>query len=439
MLLVVVNIYLFFSKQRYVPPVSKTIAKINTSKKHYYPLSTKIPKFTKAINYSKEELEEAVIGLQLPTWSRSYTKCDHPQSEVSCSQVISAWRCLSSWANHMNTTQFNDRKHFLMKHTYDGVGNRFSTDTTTFVIALMDNRSYIMESYYPSGHSKRIGQAFNFHPSVLIRDGEIDKFFKEKGDSIRSNIQTFDYWYRYDYFGTEFPHHQILYVDYLLYATMAYTHDQMSAFCREHFGMHAGYFICNFLMRLPQKAMDEAQKAFKNAPQNVRVFGVHLRFQFPGQFYSYNVTTTINTVLRFLYQKKNEMPTVFAFASDSGEMEKAFRTHFGDRMITTNTYRAADADHDSALYDIAMLEMCDECLLTYRSTFSFVVAMRMGKRAWFVERESPDVFHSSNSQSTAVSALFHNWDVNDWQLNRRVHVLSKNEEALRYYFRYFLL
>ncbi|EAY23232.1 hypothetical protein TVAG_185380 [Trichomonas vaginalis G3] len=389
------------------------------------------------INYTENELEEAIAGLHIPTWSRSYVKCDDPRSEVTCTQVVLAWRCLNSWAKYIESTKFEDRNHFIMQHLYDGVGNRFSTDTTTFIIALMLNRSYIMESSYPQGNKMVFGQAFEFHPDVLMRKDEVDEYFKREGDRIRSNIQTFDLWYLYDY-NVE-NKKKILYVDYLLYATMAYTHNQLSEFSRKNFGMHAAYFVCNFLMRLPQKSIEKAKKTFEKVPAGYRIFGVHLRFQHAGQFYSHNITRTLEVVIPFLKRKLEEKPTIFAFASDSSKMEQEFRKHFGKHMITVDTIRIADYDHDSALNDIAMLEMCDECLLSYRSTFSYVCAMRMGKRAWFVEKEADHVFQASNSQATVVSALFHNWDVNDWQLNRRVHVNERNEEALRYYCKYFLV
>lgn len=394
------------------------------------------PKFPE-INYTEEELKEAVIGLNLPTWSRSYVPCDHPDSEVTCSQTVQAWRVLNGWAKYIDSTPFEERKHFLMKHLYDGVGNRFSTDTTTFLIALMQNRSYILESDFPNGQKKQVGQAFELHPSVLLRQDAVDEYFKTEGDRIRSNIQTFDLWYGYDY--DEELKKKIIYVDYLLYATMAYTHGQLSDFVRTNFGMHAAYFACNFLMRLPQKSIDLAKQVMDTVPKGYRVFGVHLRFQHAGQFYSHNIQTTLKAVTPFLKKKLAEKPTVFAFASDSKQMEEEFRKIFGNHMITTETIRMADYDHLSALNDIAFLEMCDECLISYRSTFSYVCAMRMGKRAWFVEKEAPYVFQASNSQATAVSALYHSWDVNDWQLNRRVHVNSRNEEALRYYFKYFLV
>ena len=107
--------------------------------------------------------------------------------------------------------------------------------------------------------------------------------------------------------------------------------------------------------------------------------------------------------------------------------------------IKSKAYRMADVDQDSALYDIALLEICDDLLLTYRSTFSYVISMRILKRGWYIEKESPGIFQASNSQSDSISVLYHNYDFNNWQTNRRVYLNDNDEETLRYFFKYLLL
>lgn len=396
-----------------------------------------IPPKIEDINFTESELNEAIKGLNLPVWSRSYRNCSDEGSEVSCSQIIKAWRCLHSWEVYVNEQPFDKRRHFLMKHLYDGIGNRFSTDTTTFIFALMNNRSYVVDSEYPTESGPRKGQAFKFNKHVLLSDNPKYVKYRNATKDIRV-IDTFDPWYSYNFYG-DFFKHDIITVDRLLYATMMYTNSQTYEFSVKHFGMHAAYFICNFLTKIPGPAIENAKKIVSSVPADVRVFGVHLRLQFPGQFYSHSVERTMEVVIPFLKSKRREMPTIFAFASDSKDMEVEFLKHFKDCTIQTDVTRVADFDHDSAIYDIALLEMADELLLTYRSTFSYVCAMRTGKRAWFVEKESSNVFISSNSQSTAISTLYHQFDHNDWQLNRRVRHTRSNEKALRYYMKYFLV
>ena len=132
-------------------------------------------------------------------------------------------------------------------------------------------------------------------------------------------------------------------------------------------------------------------------------------------------------------------PTVFAFSSDSKDMEDAFRGYFGNRVITTSTIKKPDFDHASALVDILFLMGANKCLLTYRSTFSFLIMSSTAKRGYFLEKESGAIFKVSNSQVGAISMLFHYYDNHDWQTSRRFVLLDKNEESLRYFFNYFMI
>ena len=282
------------------------------------------------------------------------------------------------------------------------------------------------------------GNAYDYYPLIYKQNETFKKILDEPDRNPPYYVQTFDAWFWANFDGP-FKSKNNLDLNRLIYSTMMYTQFQMGKFCIENFGMHGVYFLSNFLCRIPQNHLDNAKKILSNIPKNVRVFGVHLRFQFPGQFYSYSVETTMKVVTPFLKEKLKEKKTIFAFASDNKDMEIAFKKEFSEHMLQSDAIRRADFDHVSALTDISLLMMCDECLLSYRSTFSFAIASRMGKRCWFVEKESLGVFQGSNSQATAISLLFHNWDVNDWQTNRRFHHLSQNEEYMRYFFKYFMI
>jgi hypothetical protein len=98
--------------------------------------------------------------------------------------------------------------------------------------------------------------------------------------------------------------------------------------------------------------------------------------------------------------------------------------------------RGADFDHSTAMTDLAFLQSCDECLLTFRSTFSYAAATRRGTRCFYVEKEAPEVFQLSNSQAGIISMLFHFVDINDWRVDARLRVSWKHEPAMRYFYRY---
>lgn len=390
--------------------------------------------------YTDQELDEAIKGLHLPTWSRGYLPCNHPKSEVTCPQIVHAYRILNGWAESQKKG-FANHKHFIIQHLYDGVGNRMSTDTATFIIALMGNRTYTVEAFHPSSDpTKTFGQAFDFHPAVSYRfanNSEVNDYFSKNINSA-FNIQTFDMWYHYDY-NLINERYKTVYINYLLFAPMAYAHHQLSQFCYQHFGIHATYFICNFLMYIPEIAMRNAKMVVDSVPKNILLFGVHLRFHEPNHFFAKDVPTTINAVKNFLIDQYKKKPLIFALATDSPQIERSFKNIFPNNTISTNALRIPDADHLSALYDIALLEYCQKYLFTYRSTFSFIVAARRAKRGWFVDKETPDVFEISNSQSSIISMLYHQFDVNDWQVNRRFRLTSAGENTFRRYYLSFLL
>jgi hypothetical protein len=207
----------------------------------------------------------------------------------------------------------------------------------------------------------------------------------------------------------------------------------------KHFGFHAVYFLCNFLIRIPKPQFKSAQETVSAIPKHTFLMGVHLRLQFPGQFYSYGAEQTMKSITPFLTFFTKKRPTVFGLASDSPFVISAFREVFGTKTVLTRAMRVADADHDSALLDIALLEMANDCLMSFRSTFSFVVTARRARPSFWVEKEGKDVFKITSSQAGAISMLFHYWNVNDWQLSRRCEITEQSEFSIRFYFKYFIL
>ena len=389
--------------------------------------------------FTDEELSEAIEGLQLPTWSRGYTHCNSSNSEVTCAQVVHAWRVLNGWVENQKKP-FEEHKHVFVQHFYAGVGNRLATHVSAFILALMDNRTFSVAAVYPTPNGDNIGVATELHPSVHVvgKDPNSPRDIYHNKTVTKFQVVTFSPWFEYRW-DVLFNMRDDLLIDYLLYPSMPYLNPDMADFSYTHFGRHMVYFVSNFLDRIPERALEAARQAVEGVPQNVRLFGVHVRIHIPGEYFSYNVQRTMDSIVPFLMHVASQQPTVFALATDNAEVEAYFRKLFGNNMVATSAMRRPDADHESALYDLALLEMCDECLLTYRSTFSLMVMSRMGKRAWFFDKESPDVFQLTSSQVSAISTLYHQFDPNDWQPNRRMNLFMGNEQTLRRYYKYFML
>lgn len=386
--------------------------------------------------YTEDELEHAIEELHLPTWSRSYLHCSNSKSEVTCAQVVHSYRTLNAYVEYQNKTDFLQNKHVYMQHYYDGVANRMSTDTATFIFALYSNRTFTIESFYPCGNKSRlVGQAFELHPVINVRFGNnkaLDDYFSRILPTAYY-LDTFDSWARNNYDSLQ-KSQNVLLVNFLVFASFPYSHYQLGKFLLDHFGIHATYFICNFLMHIPLSAIEIGRAVIEPIPNDIVLFGVHLRFHQPNFFFAYDINRTLSIAIPFLQEYMDKKPTVFALATDSKHIEKGFKAAFPNNTLTTNARRKADKDHISALYDIALLEFCDKLLLTYRSSFSSIVAARTANRPYYIEKESPGVFRVSNSQSGMISMLYHQFDVHDWQVSRRFRLTPDDEYILRQYY-----
>jgi hypothetical protein len=281
------------------------------------------------------------------------------------------------------------------------------------------------------------GNAYEYDPSILDWSEELDQAMNATITEPPFYVQVHDSWWDAD-FTQEFGTRRLVDLQQLIYSPMAYSQHQLYAYSVEKFGMHFVYFLSNFLLKYPNETFAAVKQIIDTVPTAVAVFGVHLREQFPGQFYTYSFEQSMNVVAPFLRQKIREGPIVFAFASDSKHMEQHFLAVFRKWTIQTKTIRKPDFDHKSALLDLLLLEMANDCLLSFRSTFSFAVVSRRGTRCFFVDKEAPAVFQFANSQAGSVSMQFTAWDVNDWQTSRRYIVKPQNEQAMRYYYKYLM-
>jgi hypothetical protein len=388
------------------------------------------------LDFTEKELREAIVFLKLPTWSRSWIPCDSPKSELTCSQVIRAYRTIKSWHYNITSTKLEDRRWVKAFHYIDGVGNRLSKDSLLLFLSILGNRSFIVEGrHLAHGQETSVkANAYEYDPAILLWTEELQEIIDK---STQKNIYFVKIWE--DWFDQEFWPNlnsaRLIRLQELIYAIALYGHADLSPFAQEYFGIHTLYFMLNYMIYIPEDILNFVAKIMNTVPRSVYVMGVHLRFQFPGQFYSYSIGQSLSVAVPFLRYRMERKPTVFAFASDSTDMENAFRAVFSN-VIVTNVVRRPDWDHASALIDVIFLQMCNGCLLSYRSTFSNTIAYRMGKRCYWIEKESPEVFQLSNSQAGAVSMVFHFWDPVHWLTSRAMPINSNSEKYFRFFWKY---
>jgi hypothetical protein len=127
-------------------------------------------------------------------------------------------------------------------------------------------------------------------------------------------------------------------------------------------------------------------------------------------------------------------------ATDNQEMLNAVNSRV--KVITAPVRRGADGPDDSALTDIVMLMMCEEWLLTWRSTYSGVVHLRMGRRCWMIEKYATKVILASHSQHlhSQTPLYIKMWEWKPFDISSIANVGSPGqEENLRYFYRWFVL
>ncbi|OHT05171.1 hypothetical protein TRFO_27180 [Tritrichomonas foetus] len=391
------------------------------------------------LNYSDDELSTAIKFLNLPTWARSYVHCSNPKSEVTCSQVVRAYRVIKGWEDSISNIPLEDRKYFVIQHPVKGMGNKMTTDINGFTMALMSNRTVLVTSNYPTKKGVVFQHAYPFPPSVLINRSQLPQHLQKQSrhfESVPCNIK----WSCYPVNDLILSDKQFVGINDLLYGPMVYVNKDTAKFARENFGAHAAYFVGNYFSHFPNGAIKRAQEVLALAPKGKKVLGLHIRYHRAGQYYSHGFNQTMPIVYEEVDRRLAKEDLVLAVATDNLEIKKMMIARYGSRVLMTDALRKPDKDHTSAQSDMALILGADEICATYRSTFSWIIVSKSGRRAWWIEKEAPHWFPSMNSQSAGVSMIYHWRDHCDWRTNDRVQYCGKDHrETLEYYYDYLVL
>ena len=392
------------------------------------------------IDFSQDELQMAIQYLNIPTWIRSYRHCNMPDSEVTCSQVVRAYRLIRGWEEMTNSVPLEHRKYFILKHPTKGMGNKMTTDICAFILALMSNRSVLVLSNYPTRKGVKHDHAYKYPPSVFTDKNQLPEILHEKMDDAPKVPCSTD-WSCFKAKEFVLSDSQFIVMDDLLYGSMVYVNQDTAEFAWEHFGCHAAYFIGNYFSRFLDNATKSAQAILNNIPKSDHVLGVHVRYHRAGRYYSRDLNTTMRVVYEEIDKRLiKDNTTKIALATDKSQIKDLMHARYGNRILTTDAPSRSDLDHASAQKDMVLVMASDAIIGTYRSTFSWIIVSRSGQRAWWIEKESPHCIPSSNSQSFGVSMIYHWRDSNDWRTNDRVVYCGKqHREILQRFYRYLVL
>ena len=432
-ILVVINVAFFLHKTKPIPaPIFPHPSKWPKDILFLPPPNTNI-------SVTDEEIHEAVDFLNLPIWSRGYIPCHDPKSEVTCSQVVHAYHVIKNWEDYIAKIPIEKRKYFVIKHPVKGLGNKMMTDIVGFVLALMSNRSVLVFSNIPTPQGVKKVHAYEYPPSIFTSKHQLPKSLHSKishFESIPTN-PTFCCFPVNDFILSD---RQFVGVDDLLYTPMIYANADTSKWCRENFGIHAAYFIRNYFSRIPKDLLTKAQNYLSTIPPDKKILGVHFRYHRAGQYYSHGLNQSLPVLYEELDRRLSREDFIIGLATDNYTAKDQIVYRYGDRVLLTDALRRPDRDHFSAMVDMAMLIGTSELLVSYRSTYSWIVVTRLGRRAWWIEKESFHCFPASNSQSVGVSMIYHWRDNCNWRTNDRIKYCGKSHrESLQYMFDYIIM
>lgn len=393
-----------------------------------------LPEWVDDREYSREEVDEAIHFLNLPVWSRGYVRCDDPRSEVTCGQVVRAAETIRAYEA---AAKQNQDRLFVIQHPMKGLGNHLMTDVCGFVLALMSNRTVFVSSNHATNSRVRRDHAYLYPPSVVVNESRLTEAHRKQLGHYNA-IPTDSSWSCFDVGHYVQSKDAVIGINDLLYAPMVYVNPHTAAFCREKFGLHATYFLSNYFSRLHPNAIQEARRILDRIPRDEHVLGMHVRYHRAGQYYSHGLNSTLPTVFEEIRRRGGGGR--IALATDNMELLNAMKARFGRRLVTSNAIRGPDKDHFSAMIDMALVEGCDDIVVTVRSTYSYMIASRFGRAGWVIEKESAHAFPTANSQSMGISMLYHHKDHCDWRTNDRVEYCGEEHRGdLEYFFRYLVL
>jgi hypothetical protein len=393
-------------------------------------------RFDEAISFEPKELTDAISNLALPTWSRAHVACSDARSEVTCGRVVKAWRAIRRWEMAIQAQGNYNDTHMSVIHTFTrrgGIGNRAMQETVASVIGMVMDRA--VSVYWTSGHQHRDRNEYEYPPSGVIRYARGNCPHTKQDMAVRGDGTFFSFNFsKGNYAGSHFS----LRMTFL--SSMAYLHPQLSSFCREHFGSHAQYFLLNYLIRIPIDFRSKCAKLIEFVPRSVRLFGIHLRFHMVDSFFARSVPDVLAVTIPFCKAQMAKRPTQFVLGTDNQALFDEFKRQVD--VVSAPVYRKPDSDQPGALTDLTLLMMCEEFLLTARSTFSSMIAIRVGKWAWLMEKNTQEVYRLTHSQvshqQTPLYMHMPQWKPFDMTAIANMGAPGQ-VEALRFYYRYFVL
>ncbi|OHT13711.1 hypothetical protein TRFO_43276 [Tritrichomonas foetus] len=162
--------------------------------------------------------------------------------------------------------------------------------------------------------------------------------------------------------------------------------DQYSFFFFHHFDENIFYFFFNFFILFPKEIYISSLLIFNTIPNNLFLFGIHLRFHANNFQFMKNTSETFKIVLPFLQNMIARKNLIFYLASDNEQIIGVISSLFGSKCISAQIIHQPDSDSSISLIDFVSLIYCQQRLLTQFSTFSCCTMLKTNKKAYYFQR-----------------------------------------------------
>lgn len=372
-------------------------------------------------NQKSFSLYEAEVGLNLPNYARNYIHCSSKKSEVSCDQVVHAWNVIHNWEltqNRLNRSIADS----MVVHVSPrcGSANQIFHIISGGVLALVFNRTYYTEDML---------KGFDVPPQSL------KKIVKCK---TRKRHMLFTH---NDYNFLNFTYKQLLENNNTHYAityslqTRYYLIPGVGDYILNHFGYHLVYFLGNYFIRLNRDIFEHVKYQFSAIPNHIQIWGLHLRYQNGHRaFIQKNLNRCFKVVVPFLEEKTKKKPSVFFIASDEEKVRKKLIENFPNRSFCLSPLQGTNP----AMNDFIMLMNCDELLLTFRSTFSYLTSALTQRNAYMLNMDFPYVLKYTSSQ-VGIGMILRETYYFSKLTNKECILTPSNEHLMRKYISNYVL
>lgn len=361
----------------------------------------------------KTRLDDAIAGLNLPVHVRNYVHCSRPESEVTCAQIIHAWRIVKEWRDMQNVLNRTiDDTHVVHVVPLEGSANQMFHLITGGLLSIAFNRTMFQVRNLEGYHVP--DDAVRFQP-VTCNKSQLGLFYDKIWDKYKwEGLQKSKY---------HFTVTHTLHTRYLVYTGIGH-------FTTGHFGEHMIYFLGNYFIRINDNIFDHVMKFVGRIPKTTYLFGVHLRYQGGYPFFIGPLDKVYKVIVPFLNEQLKKRPTQIFLATDSRIILNNMTDFFKDSLITLRYLPGTK----SGINDLAMLMNCNKMICSFRSTFSYLASALTLKRSYWYDRDRPFLLYFSNSQNGIISMLWESVKVYSKRTNEFDHLMPGNENLLRRYF-----